>query len=76
MVWTYVERRNNEDIVVEKVGRIRVEGNRWERSRLKEKWMEVIREEIRACGVADPICMRSKQREISTRTPYSRRSYC
>lgn len=38
----HVEKRNNEDIIVEKLGDIKVEGNRRERARLKEKWIKVI----------------------------------
>lgn len=43
-------RINSEDIV-KKIGKIRVEGNRRVRGRPKKKWMEVVGEDTRACGV-------------------------
>lgn len=38
----HVEKRNNEGIIVEKLGDIKVEENRRERARPKKKWIEVL----------------------------------
>lgn len=43
--------RNNDDII-KKMDEIKVERNR-ERDRLKKKWMEVIKKDIKACRVDD-----------------------
>lgn len=48
-LFAQVERRNNYDIA-KKIEDLRIERN-WGRSRPKEKRMEIIREDIRACGI-------------------------
>lgn len=45
--------KKNEDIV-RKMGEIRVEVN-WRRGRLKNKWLEILKEDIRSCGVDENI---------------------
>lgn len=55
----HVEGKKN-DNKVKKIDEMRVEGN-WERVRPKRKWMEVIRENIRACGV-DEYMIRDRER--------------